>query len=123
MKYLLIIPIALLLVGCCGENYVKEMTKISNKTSKQLGAFYEKNKRPPSIKERNEILKDAGCSMLQENICVHNNRKITVESDNSNTGYNLGFNYGKNYCYLGLGLHGDIDSVSCKKSDCIKFGQ
>jgi len=43
MKKILLITTAILsmiaFTGCCGENYVKEMTKISNSISKQLESF------------------------------------------------------------------------------------
>ena len=123
MKYLLIILLSLLLVGCCGENYVKEMEKISNNTSQQLVAFYKKNKKYPTIEERNKILETVGCTIKNKTTCSYNGRDITIKSEKRNTGYRIKFYLGKNKCFFGLNLDGSIGSMSCRKDDCIKIGQ
>jgi len=123
MKYILIIPITLLLVGCCGENYVKEMKGISSNTTQQLVEFYKNNKRYPTIKERNKLFEAVGCTFKQENICSYNGRDITIESRDSNIGYLARLYLGKNMCFFGLNLDGSADSIRCRKDDCIKIGQ
>ena len=123
MKYVAIIVIAVLFTGCCGENYVKEMKKLSNNASQQLAEFYKKNKKYPTIEERNEILETIGCTMKSETICSYNDRDITVKSTNDNIGYDISLYLGKNFCYFGLNTDGIADSVSCRKNDCIKIGQ
>jgi len=127
MKKILLITIAIFsmiaFTGCCGENYVKEMTKISNSISQQLVAFYQKNKRFPTIKERNRIFETVGCTFKQENICTYKGRNITVKSKIIVSEYEIRLYFGKNFCSLGLFSDGSTDSVACRKDDCISLKQ
>jgi len=127
MKKILLTIIAILsmiaFTGCCGENYVKEMTKVSNSISQQLVEFYQKNKRFPTIKERNRIFETVGCTFKQENICTYRGRNITIKSEKSNIGYLVGLYLGNNKCFFGLNLDGSADSISCRKDDCIMIKQ
>ena len=123
MKYLLIIPVALFLVGCCGENYVKEMEGLSQKTTDKLLTFYQTKHKYPKINERNSILESLGCKMISENVCSFNGRKISVESKIYLKNYRIYFTMGKNFCDFGINEDGSIDNVSCRKDDCISLKQ
>ena len=127
MKKILLTATAILsmiaFTACCGENYVKEMTKVSNSISQQLVAFYQKNKRFPTIKERNRIFETVGCTFKQENICTYKGRNIAIESEVWLDDYNIKLGFGKNVCYFGLFSDGHARSVSCRKDDCIMIKQ
>ena len=127
MKKILLTVTAILsmiaFTGCCGENYVKEMTKVSNSISQQLVEFYQKNKRFPTIKERNRIFETVGCTFKQENICIYRGRNITIKSEVWLDDYNIELEFGKNFCYFGLSPDGRADSISCRKDDCISLKQ
>ena len=118
MKYLLIIPLTLLLVGCCGENYVKEMKILSTNTSQQIFEFNKENKRHPTIKERNKIFDKAGCKIKSQNVCSLNGRDITIKSEEHLSAYNVSLYYGKNKCFYELLRDGSLDSISCRKDSC-----
>jgi len=127
MKKILLTATAILsmiaFTACCGENYVKEMTKVSNSISQQLVAFYQKNKRFPTIKERNRIFETVGCTFKQENICTYRGRNITIKSEVWLDDYNIELSFGKNFCYYGLFSDGRAKSVGCRKDDCISLKQ
>jgi len=127
MKKILLTATAILsmiaFTACCGENYVKEMTKISNSISQQLVEFYQKNKRFPTIKERNRIFETVGCTFKQENICTYRGRNITIESKIHLNEYNIRLYLGKNFCSFWISSDGRADSISCRKEDCISLKQ
>ena len=123
MKYLLIIPASLLLVACCGENYVKEMTVLSKNIQQQVVTFYKHNKRFPTIQERNKILENASCVMKSQDVCSYNGRNIRIKTRLDLGDYDARFYLGKNFCYFAVDTAGKPNNVSCRKDDCISLKQ
>ena len=113
LKTILLTTLALAtLNSCCLIDHSKTIKKIAEPMLNELDHFYKKNKRFPTLKERDEMLTTLGCKM-KNNICIFHGNKIHVESQiMSDNGYdfnmkiikekfsktigNCGFSYYKN---------------------------
>jgi len=77
LKYTIVALTLWLLTGCCLFDNTKVIKKVASPMFKELQVFYKKNKRFPTIKERNIMLEKSGCKM-NGNICVFEGENLYV---------------------------------------------
>ena len=113
----------LLFTGCSTKDYSSDMKKVLNPMQKKLGSFYKKEKRFPTIAERNKLLEESNCKVV-DNKCEYNGNKFLIISETTNIGaYDLELTHGYSSCYTGLFSDGDSKSISCTQESKYDIGQ
>jgi len=113
----------LLFIGCSTKDYSSDMKKVLNPMQKKLGSFYKKEKRFPTITERNKLLEESNCKVV-DNKCEYGGNKFSIISETTNLGdYNLELTLGYSRCYTGLYSSGNTRNVSCHQDSRYDIGQ
>jgi len=113
----------LLFTGCSTKNYTSDMKEVLYPMQKKLGSFYKKEKRFPTIAERNKLLEESNCKVV-DNKCEYGSNKFSIISKTTNIGaYDLELRLGYSHCYTGLFSDGDIKNVSCTQESRYDIGQ
>ena len=119
-KLPLLVLVATLFIGCCDStDYSKTIKKVAEPMLKELDVFYKKNKRHPTVKERDIMLKKVGCEMDGDE-CLYDGERMLFETDSYNGTYTVGITLEKTYCYVTLQ---NLSNMSCYNNPCIKLGQ
>ena len=109
------------LTGCCWTDHSDTIKEVAEPMLVELKAFYWKNKRFPSIQERNEMLERAGCR-VKGDFCTYKKNSININSA-SGYDYSITFNNERTFCYIYLNLDGSAIEPSCHNASCIDLGQ
>jgi len=105
------------------KNYTSDMKEVLYPMQKKLGSFYKKEKRFPTIAERNKLLEESNCKVT-DGKCEYNGNKFSIISKTTNIGaYDLELRLGYSHCYTGLFSDGDIKNVSCTQESRYDIGQ
>jgi len=113
----------LLFTGCSTKNYTSDMKEVLYSMQKKLGSFYKKEKRFPTIAERNKLLEESNCKVV-DNKCEYGSNKFLIISETTNLGdYNLELTLGYSRCYTGLYSSGNTRNVSCHQDSKYDIGQ
>ena len=122
-KYFLLLLIVIYFSGCSPKDYTSDMKKILYPMQKKLSTFYKEKKRFPNINERNTLLKESKCKVVN-NKCEYGKNSFLISSErNKQNGYSLKLKLHKSRCYAGLFSDGDPSTVSCVQDSYIKLGQ
>jgi len=121
VRYLIILLGIFLLLGCLNSNYTPTIKKILNPMKQKLVSFYEKNKRYPTIDERNILLKQSGCK-IKNNSCYYEGKQFLINSELYN-GYSITLKLKNSDCMIGLFKDGDIKNISCQNRGTTDLGQ
>ncbi len=122
-KLPLLVLVATLFIGCCDStDYSKTIKKVAEPMLKELDVFYKKNKRHPTVKERDVMLKKVGCKMDGDE-CLYDGDKILVDTYSYDGEYTFGMTLEKTYCNFALQKNKKFTSVRCYNNPCIKLGQ
>ena len=110
------------LTGCCWTDHSETIKEVAEPMLQELKVFYEKNKRFPSIQERNKILEKLGCKVDGE-LCKY--KKIDLEINTWHTSYDyaIRLDFENTGCLFGIQDDGNNNRVSCGNSACIELGQ
>ena len=123
IKYFLLLLIVIYFSGCSPKDYTSDMKKILDPMQKKLSTFYKEKKRFPNINERNTLLKESKCKVVN-NKCEYGENSFLISSErNEHNAYRLKLELDKSRCYTGLFSDGDPSNVSCTQDSYIKFGQ
>jgi len=131
LKYIIVALSLWLLTGCCLFDNTKVIKKVAAPMLKELRAFQKKNKRFPTIKERDIMLDKSGCK-LTGNICIFEGEKfMVVRKGEGNFSYDLSiqrFEKGTSHiiasCGVGLTKLGKrLHPVICSQELCISLRQ
>ena len=124
IKYIYILfAIAIFFTGCSTKNYSADMKKVLYPMQKKLGSFYKKEKRFPTVAERNKLLEESNCKVI-DNKCEYNGNKFLIISETSNLGYYiLELKLGYSRCDISLYDDGDVRNVSCIQDSKYDIGQ
>jgi hypothetical protein len=120
---LLTITALLTLNSCCWTDHSETIKEVAEPMLKELDAFYKKEKRFPTTKERNMMLEKVGCTKVEGNVCGYKNRNIVINEWRADNYYSIRMTYQNTYCSLYLNSDGSIDRLSCKQNPCIDIGQ
>ena len=107
--------------ACCLFDYSEEIKEVAEPMLKNLEIFYEKNKRFPTDKERDEMLLAAGCESVVGGVCEKEGREILVIPERHLDEYEYYFRlkYDDTSCGFGIYDDGDITNMFCQVSPCI----
>ena len=90
---------------------------------KKLAIFYKEKKRFPNINERNSLLEESKCKVV-DNKCEYGSSSFLITSEtNERNAYRLKLELGLSRCYAGLFSDGDPSNVSCVQASSIDIGQ
>ena len=119
----LLVLVTTLFIGCCDStDYSEIVREVAKPMLKELDSFYKKNKRHPSVEERDKMLKKAGCEMNGDK-CLHDREEILIETDSYAGSYSVGMTLKKTYCNFTLRDSGELSSIRCYNNPCVKLGQ
>jgi len=105
------------------KNHTSDMKEVLNPMQKKLGSFYKKEKRFPTVAERNKLLEESNCKVI-DNKCEYNGNKFLIISETSNLGYYiLELKLGYSRCDISLYDDGDVRNVSCIQDSKYDIGQ
>jgi len=124
MKYIYILfLVAIVSSGCSTKNYSSDMKKVLNPMQKKLGSFYKREKRFPTIAERNKLLEESNCKVV-DNKCEYGGNKFSIISETRNLVYYiLELKLGYSRCDISLYDDGDVRNVSCIQDSKYDIGQ
>jgi len=122
-KYFLLLLIVIYFSGCGPKDYTSDMKKILDPMQKKLATFYKEKKRFPNINERNTLLKESKCKVVN-NRCEYGENSFLIGSKkDEHNGYRLKLELGKSHCYTGLFSSGNPSNVSCTQDGSLDIGQ
>ncbi len=125
IKILLSITILFMIFGCCPTDYTKDIKKIMNPFSKGLTDFFAENGEYPTSEQRDKILENAGCKIVDSNnkICKFKGQSFTYESnlELSRKLYFFAIAKKGSHCYLDMSPDGKIVDKKCIKDSCINI--
>ncbi len=109
--------------GCCWTDHSKEIKKIAVPMAKELEHFYKKEKRFPTIKERDKMLEKIGCRM-DGDLCMYGVEKIDiVKSDEKYNTLDIWMQKENTLCFIVMHKEENQSTLWCRNKPCIKFGQ
>lgn len=108
--------------GCCWTDHSREIKKIAVPMAKELEHFYKKEKRFPTIKERDKMLERVGCKM-DKDVCKYKNKNFILKERTIVNYYDLIVTYENTYCPIYLNYHAKVDNIECLQNPCIDMGQ
>ena len=106
-------------------DYSEEIKEVAEPMLKNLETFYQKNKRFPTDKERDEMLLASGCESVVGGVCERDGSKIKILKAHypDDYSYDVELNKATTFCLFTIYKNGVISKVSCEKLQCIKMGK
>ena len=108
--------------GCCWTDHSKMIKEVAEPMAKHLEQFYKKEKRFPTIEERNRMLEKVGCE-VHGNVCTYKLKDISLKERTVTNYYDLIMMHQNTYCPLYLKSNATVDKIGCLQKPCIDMGQ
>jgi len=121
LKHILIL-LSIYLQGCCWTDHSDTIKKVAVPMQKELEKFYVKNRRFPTTKERDEMLKRVGCKM-EGNVCVYEGERMAILLWKISYDYKIRIDLENTECLIGMDDTGRTRFVGCGNSPCINLRQ
>ncbi|HFD14494.1 MAG TPA: hypothetical protein ENJ34_04230 [Epsilonproteobacteria bacterium] len=108
--------------ACCLFDYSEEIKEVAEPMLKNLETFYQKNKRFPTDKERDEMLLASGCKSVVGGVCEKDGREILLSSRKYSKPYEyvLDFKHDDTSCRLYQYIGRGHSSIFCDVKPCLR---
>jgi len=110
------------MTGCCWTDHSKIIKEVAEPMAKSLEQFYKKEKRFPTIEERDIMLEKVGCE-VHGNVCTYKLKDISLKERVVTNYYDLIMMYQNTYCPLYLNNNATVDKIGCLQKPCLDIGQ
>ena len=107
--------------ACCLFDYSEEIKEVAEPMLKNLETFYQKNKRFPTDKERDEMLLASGCESVVGGVCERGWNDIVIDKTQIVYGdYYVYVSLDRTMCIVDFDPKGKVSRpISCNKHGCI----
>ena len=107
--------------ACCLFDYSEEIKEVAEPMLKTLETFYQKNKRFPTDKERDEMLVASGCESVVGGVCERGWNDIVIEKRKiEKHDYYIAFWINRSMCVVRFDTNGKAPfPISCYNYGCI----